>query len=96
MAYYRANFSDATVLPKMHIMEDHVIPWLRKRRIGSGLMGEQGAESIHTHISKLEAQYSGVANPLQQLKYIFNEHNIEATPTLNSLRPPMRKKRKSS
>ena len=96
MAYYRTNFSDATVLPKMHILEDHVIPLLRTNRIGSGLMGEQGAESIHAKIAELEAWFSGVVNPLQRLKYVLNEHNIQATPTLNSLRPPLLKRRKSS
>ena len=80
----------------MHILEDHVIPWLRQRHIGSGLMGEQGAESIHSHINKLEAQYSGVVNPLQRLKYVFNEHNLEATPTINDLQPPKRKKKKKT
>ena len=96
MAHYRKSFPDATVLPKMHILEDHVIPWVRQKKIGSGLMGEQGAESIHSHIYKLEAQYRGVVNPLQRLKYVVNEHNIEVTPTLNMLRPPSRKKAKNS
>ena len=96
LTFYRTNFLDATVLPKMHILEDHVIPWLRRHRIASGLMGEQGAESIHSHINRLEAQYSGVANPLQRLKYVVNEHNLEATPAINDLRPPLRKKRKKT
>ena len=98
LVFYRTNFPNATVLPKMHILEDHVVPWLRKNGVGSGLVGEQGAESIHAHLSKLETQYSGVANPLERLKYmyVFNEHNIEATPALNDLRPPMRKKKKNS
>lgn len=53
--------------------------WLRKNGIESGLMGEQGAESIHAHLSKLETVYSGVANPVEYLKYVYNEHNLEAT-----------------
>ena len=52
--YYRHTFPDATILPKMHIMEDHVNPWLKQWHIGAGLMGEQGAESIHAHLMKLE------------------------------------------
>ena len=27
---YRAKFSHATVTPKMHLLEDHMIPWLKK------------------------------------------------------------------
>ena len=42
---YRQNFK-ATLLPKMHMLKEHVIPWLKKWHIGSGMMGEQGAESF--------------------------------------------------
>lgn len=49
MAFYRQTFPTATILPKMHILEDHVIPWMQRWHIGARLMGEQGAESImHT------------------------------------------------
>ena len=47
MSCYGKNFPEATVLPKMHMLEEHVIPWLREWHVGFGLMGEQGAESIH-------------------------------------------------
>ena len=39
-------------------------------------------------------QYSGVTNPLECLKYVFNEHNLEATTALNDLRPSMQKQKK--
>ena len=94
MAFYRESFPDATVLPKMHILEDHVIPWMRRWHIGAGLMGEQGAESIHAHINRLENQYNGIVNPVDRLKYVIIEHNVESTPGLNSLRPEPKKYRK--
>ena len=68
MACYREFFAAATVLPKMHILEHHVVPWMRRWGIGAGLMGEQGAESIiiiHAHLNRLEAQFSGTVNPLE-------------------------------
>ena len=40
----------------MHVLEDHAAPWLRRWKIGSGLMGDQGAEcsgSIHSKIENL-------------------------------------------
>ena len=83
MADYRTNFPTANILPKMHILEDHVVPWVRKWRIGSGVMGEQGAESIHAHIARLEAQYGNIVNPLEELRYVFNEHNLESVPALS-------------
>ena len=60
MSFYRAEFPWATVLPKMQVMEDHTIPWLRKYRVGVGLMGEQGAESIHAQTMKLERDFQGI------------------------------------
>ena len=94
MAFYRESFPEATVLPKMHILEDHVIPWMRRWHIGAGLMGEQGAESIHAHFNRLEMQFNGIANPLDRLRYVFNEYNVESTPGLNALQPPPKKYRK--
>jgi len=90
MAFYRQTFPTATILPKMHILEDHVIPWMRRWHIGAGLMGEQGAESIHAHFNRIEMQYNGIVNPLDRLRYVFNEHNVESTPGLNTLRPEPR------
>ncbi len=74
--------------------EDHVIPWMRRWHVGSGLMGEQEAESIHSHIFKLETQYQGIVNPLDKLKYVVKEHNVESTPGLNNLKPAPRVYRK--
>lgn len=76
MEFYRRIFPTATVLPKMHILEDHVVLWLKRWHIGSGLMGEQGAESIHAHIQKLETQYHGIVSDLNPLDYVVREHNI--------------------
>ena len=94
MAFYRETFPHATVLPKMHIMEDHVVAWLRRWRLGSGLMGEQGAESIHVHIiMKLERILQGIPNEPERLKYIVKEHMLESDPSLTNLRPPLKKRK---
>ena len=57
MNFYREAFPEATVLPKMHFLEEHVVPWLKKWKIGFGLMGEQGAESIHAYFTYHTALY---------------------------------------
>ena len=94
MSFYRATLPDATVLQKMHILEEHhTIPWLQRWHLGSGLMGEQEAESIHFHMMRLERTYQGVANEVDRLKYIVKEHLIESAPSLTDLRPqPKRRK----
>ena len=95
LEYYRRTFPDATILPKMHIMEDH-IPWLKRWHTGAGLMGEQGAESIHAHFMKLETRYQTIANPVDRLKYIFTQQILESEPSLVALRPPPQKRIKTS
>ena len=44
MAFYRENLPQATVLPKMHILEEHILPFMEKWHVGCGLLSEQGAE----------------------------------------------------
>ena len=51
MKMYRENFSAYNVLPKMHLLEDHLVPWMKRWKMGAGLLGEHGAESIHAHIT---------------------------------------------
>ena len=64
MAFYREKFPQATVLPKMHILDDDTIPWLRRWHLGEGLVGEQETESIHAHMGRPEAQYHGIVKLL--------------------------------
>lgn len=45
MANYRCEFPWATVLPKMHIMEDHTIPWLRHFHVGAGICSRPNDEA---------------------------------------------------
>ena len=55
MHYYRDVFPEASIKPKLHILEDHMVNFLRNCRVGSGLLGEQGAESIHKVYNQLKA-----------------------------------------
>ena len=69
-----------------------MVPWLKRWRLGSGLMGEQGAESIHAHLMKLERIHQGIPNELDRLKYIVKEHMLESDPSLTCLRPQKRRR----
>ena len=39
-------------------------------------MGEQGAESIHAHLMRLERIHKGIASDVDRLCYIMKEHNV--------------------
>ena len=99
MDFYRKNFPRGTfprasVLPTMHLLEDHMVDWLRKYHLGAGFMGEQGAESIHAHLNRLEATYSGVQNDLDRLKYIFRMYSVEVDPSLQTLQPVVKTRKR--
>ena len=61
--------------------------FLRRYHFGAGFLGEQGAESIHSHLKKLAKNDDGVVNPLERLKYIFNMYHVETAPSLQALKP---------
>ena len=94
LAYYRKEFPHATILPKMHLMEDHIIPFMKRFHVGAGLLGEQGAESLHSHLKKLEATYSSIPDGVDRLKYIFHEYSLEVSPQLQQLKPPVQQRKK--
>ncbi|XP_071500072.1 uncharacterized protein [Diadema antillarum] len=65
--FFRTHFPDETVPPKMHLLEDHIIPWLRKWGATMGTMGEQGGESLHAQINNIKRDLRGYSNDLELL-----------------------------
>ena len=60
--------------------------------MGFGLLGEQGAESIHASFNSLQRTYSGIPDRLQQLKQIMVEHHLRVAPDNTTARPPVQKR----
>jgi hypothetical protein len=96
MAYYRKEFPHATVLPKMHMLEEHVVPWLRKWHVGFGLLGEQGVESIHKHFNQLTRTYKSVPEQVDQLRTLMTEHLLHIAPEHVAATPDIKKRRRST
>ena len=42
MLCWRTTWPNETVPPKYHFLEDHVVPFIRKWKVGLGFYGEQG------------------------------------------------------
>ena len=78
----------------MHLLEDHKSEWLRQYYLGAGLMGEQGAESIHAHLNRLQDRYKNITNSVDRLKYIFQVYNLEIEPSLQALKPLQQKRKR--
>ena len=75
MGFYRSNFPETTVIPKMHMLEAHVVLWLSKWQVGLGLMGEHGAESIHAVINNINPNYQNMPDKVQRLRCVLLEHH---------------------
>lgn len=82
MSTYRAHFP-GKLLPKHHIFEHHVFPWIETWGMGLGLHGEQGCESVHKTFNKLMTVHAGVRNDLKRLMCVMKEHITSCSPALN-------------
>uniref|UniRef100_A0A1X7T6T4 Uncharacterized protein n=1 Tax=Amphimedon queenslandica TaxID=400682 RepID=A0A1X7T6T4_AMPQE len=94
MEFYRAKFPEATCIPKMHMLEEHVVPWLKQWRVGCGYMGEQGAEALHANFNTCERVYNNMRDQVERLKVVLQNHHMQVLPSTASLEPPPIKKRK--
>ena len=56
--FYRGNIDGASITPKLHIIEDHMVDFLRQWRLGRGFLGDQGAELIHKTFNEQHHNYS--------------------------------------
>ena len=67
LSYYRHTFPEASITVKMHLLEDHMVPFLQQSyRVGFGLMGEQGAESIHAELRD-DRRYVNIPDKVERL-----------------------------
>jgi hypothetical protein len=94
LGYFRKTFP-SIFPPKMHMLEDHVVPWIRRFGFGMGLLGEQGGEGCHREFNRLKRVMHAIPNRLMQLTSIMKEHIILTHPKIN-VNIPKAKKRQSS
>lgn len=94
MKFYREKFPWASVLPKMHMLEEHVIPWLKKYGVGFGLLGEQGVESIHAHFNSLGRTYKSIPEEVARLRQLMKEHLLHIAPENISAIPEIKRRKR--
>ena len=76
MRFYRLHFPQTSVLPT---------GWIEKWGVGLGLMGEQGAESIHTSLNNIERSYLNMITINHNLRMAILELQVSATHLLSHL-----------
>ena len=62
------------VFPKLHYLEDHVVPFIRKWRAGPGLLGEHGGESVHGQFNNLSRRYAAIPDAVPGLEQMLKLH----------------------
>ena len=93
LAFYRANFPYSTVFLKLHVLEFHVVPWMERWMVGLGLMGVQGAESIHRYFNSLEQTYRSIPDQASRLHLMMKEHYLHMAPVHIAQYPPVKKRK---
>ncbi|XP_047124751.2 uncharacterized protein LOC105844462 [Hydra vulgaris] len=81
MKYFRDNWPNESITPKLHMLEYHASSFIRKWGVGLGTYGEQGAESIHAEFSSMKSTYWHMKGK-RKLKSIMDEHFLKNHPTV--------------
>ena len=90
LAYYRGIFPDGRIIIKQHLLEDHVVPWIRRWGFGMGLHGEQGGESIHAQFNEISANNRGIVCPLKRTLSVLQDHLTLVSPTIQEKQPKIK------
>jgi len=94
MSHFRENFPEASVTPKLHLLEHHTVKFIRKWLGGFGMYGEQGAESIHQTFNKLFRVY-GCMKPLsRRMNSVMKAHLTAVNPKAQCIRPKKLKRKR--
>lgn len=76
-------------------MEDHIVPFVKKWKVGPGMMGEHGGESIHHLFNELKQRYANMPNAATRCYHTLKRHLIETNPSLPSAPEPAQKRKKN-
>jgi len=87
MGYYRQHFPAETSPPKMHMLDEHVVPFIRQWKFPLVFWGEQGGESIHHDFASLSETFHRVKPDTDRLKKTLEEHFIVTDPSNKEVVP---------
>ena len=95
LTHRTCNISFPSSSLSLKMQEDHTVPWARRTGTGFGLLGEQGAESIHARFNTLRRTYQCIHNKVDRLLSIVKEHSLSISPRIVESIPPPNKRAKS-
>ena len=80
LGIYREVFPRKRISPKLHILEDHVVPFVRKWGVFPGFYGEQGVEFVHAVFNRYYRTNAGLGEGVKRLKASMKLNQIECYP----------------
>ena len=83
MTLFRQLFPGRTI-HKQHILETHIISFIKTTLFGLGPLNEQGTEMCHQTIKILEKRAVGIKNKLKKMKFIMNSQPLQVNPDLKA------------
>ena len=72
-----------------------MVPWIRKwGGVGFGVMGEQGAETIHAEFNRIELRHRNQRhNRVERLRRVAVEHLTKSSPLNVAAQPPTKRRK---
>ncbi|XP_078658193.1 uncharacterized protein LOC144903682 [Branchiostoma floridae x Branchiostoma belcheri] len=95
LAKYRELFPTSSVSVKMHLLEEHVIPWIRCWGVGLGFHGEQGVEQVHAVFNRINRSTSSIPDAVRRLKSTLETHLLQVHPGRQDGVPTPKKRRRN-
>ena len=74
MEYYRTEWPNGSIPPKLHMLEDHATDFVERWKTGFGTYGEQGGASIHNEFNHLKLTYCRMQPASRLLESMLQEH----------------------
>lgn len=94
MEFWRETWPNKSVTPKMHILEEHMVPFLKHWKLGCGFYGEQGGESVHRAFNTLHNTHASLNDQVKRLNSILKRHHLNVYPEMRNqdIRPVIKKR----
>ena len=72
-----------------------MVPWIRKwGGVGFGVMGEQGAESIHAEFNRIEVRHRNQRHDrVERLRRVVSEHLTKSFSRNVAAQPPTKRRK---
>ena len=94
MAYFRQTWPSESITPKLHMLEHHVVPFIKKWRFGLGVYSEQGGESMHAELNNIQDTLFNHMHGTQRLRSILKEHHLRVHPLAKKMKPKIQKRKR--